>query len=448
MNYKLPLIIIVIISFLSLTPVPAAGKSAKEWNKEGLLLLEKGKYEKALKCFDRALKLDPGVPQLLNNRGYALYSIGKSGHNSYYVERSIEVYNQAISAKSDYDRAYYNKGLSLMYLKKYAEAKKCFKKVLSINPSDSDAHARIKECDIAMAGHSASSSAISELMKKAGDYYDIGEYEKAAGLYEAVLAIEPNNKDAAGKKATAEFLAIHGNISSVKLSEGKSYIEIVNGVTFEMVYIKGGTFQMGQAGVAEPVHTVTVSDFYMGKYEVSNREYMMYDPTHHGNRPDGSYPVENVSWNDAASYCLWLTGKTGKVYRLPREAEWEYACRAGSMSDYYWGNTMNDTYCWYSDNSGGTLHGVGEKTPNGLGLFDMSGNVWEWCSDWSGPYPSSCVTDPSGPLSGTKRIKRGGAWDKGEDYCRSAFRYSSDPSFRDYNLGFRICCTPYRGEYK
>ncbi len=460
MRLRLSVVLIVMIVVTFLTSIMVSGKNAKEWNKEGLSLLEKGKYEEALNCFNKALELDPGVPQLLNNKGYALYNMGKSGNNTYYVERSLEVYNQAISKKGDYDKAYYNKGLSLMYLKKYGEAKKCFNRVLEINPSDSDAKDRIKECDSAMNSQptptpvAVDNSKVSELMKKANGCYEKGEYDNAVTLYEAVLVIDPNNKEAIGKKAAAEVLAKQAAVTptpvSVSVSGGKSYTETGSGVNFDMVYIDGGTFQMGSnnGGDESPVHSVTVSSFYMGKYEVTNREYSMYDSGHQGNWSDRSYPIERVSWDDAVGYCRWLSGRTGKTYRLPTEAEWEYACRAGSSTAYYWGDSMNDSYCWYGNNSGGQVHPVGQKSPNAWGLFDMSGNVWEWCSDcYSNSYYSqSPLSNPAGPGSGSYRVIRGGCWDSGPDYCRSARRFGNTPDNRNNNLGFRLLSTCYLPE--
>ena len=445
MRLRLSLIIFIIF----FTCIMVMGKSAREWNKEGLSLLEKGKYEEALNCFNKALGLDPGVAQLLNNKGYALYNIGKNGNNSYYIERSIEVYNQAISKKSDYDKAYYNKGLSLMYLNKYDEGKKCFKKVLEITPSDSDAEARIKECDSAMSSH-LTKGKISELMKKADSCYDNKEYEKAITLYEAVLVIDPDNKDAIRKKTAAEVLAKHLSVTSTSVSVpgGKSYIEIVNGVSFEMVYIEGGTFQMGSDNGSDnekPVHSVTVSGFYIGKYEVTKQgEYVMYNPGHKGNWSDGSYPVDTVSWDDAAGYCQWLSGRTGKNYRLPAEAQWEYACRAGTVTDYYWGNSINDGYCWYDKNSGNQTHPVGQKSPNAWGLFDMSGNVWEWCSDWYDEkyYSKNPSNNPVGPGTGSYHVNRGGSWSNTANFCRSSVRGRGGPSPRAGILGFRLSMTP------
>ncbi len=201
-----------------------------------------------------------------------------------------------------------------------------------------------------------------------------------------------------------------------------------------MVFIKGGTYEMGE----KVKTTVTVGDFYIGKYEVTNKEYCQYDPNHNGYWSNPDYPVESVSWNDAVAYCKWLSNKAGKNYRLPTEKEWEYACRAGSTTEYYWGENMNqqtyvspsiDNYAWCSKNSGNQVHSVGQKQPNAWGLYDMSGNVWEWCSDWYNSSNSSCVV-------------RGGCWSSYGYGCKSGGRDGNTPDKR-YNInGFRVVMTP------
>jgi len=231
-------------------------------------------------------------------------------------------------------------------------------------------------------------------------------------------------------------------------------------VCSELIFIVGGTFQMGsdREGVDDekPVHPVTVDSFYMSKYPVTNREYKLFKPGHKGRwseQPD--YPVETVSWHDAVEYCNWLSDKEGlkrcysgsgdntvcdftkNGYRLPTEAEWEYACRAGTTTEYYWGNRMNDDYCWYYNNSGNQIHPVGQKKPNQFGLYDMSGNVREWCWDWYDNYSKSPSKNPAGPSSGSYRIIRGGRWDGEEVSCRSASRHYNWPVSAYDDLGFR-----------
>ncbi len=235
----------------------------------------------------------------------------------------------------------------------------------------------------------------------------------------------------------------------------------------EMVYIQGGTFEMGSNsgdGAEAPVHTVEVSSFYMGKYEVTNKEYKRYDSGHSGCWSEDNYPVESVSWYDAVGYCNWLSDSEGlsrcysgsgdsinldmnkNGYRLPTEAEWEYACRAGTTTEYYWGSSMDDSYCWYDENSGGTVHPVGQKNPNSFGLYDMSGNVLEWCWDWWGKsyYSSSPYSNPassSGLFS--LRVERGGSWKSDAKYCRSASRgYFGGPDRWSNVVGFRLVRRP------
>jgi formylglycine-generating enzyme required for sulfatase activity len=153
--------------------------------------------------------------------------------------------------------------------------------------------------------------------------------------------------------------------------------------------------------------------------------------------------MECVSWDDAKEFCKRLSAKEGRSYRLPTEAEWEYACRAGTIVQYYWGAEMNDDSCWYNGNSGEKTSDVGLKKPNGWGLYDMSGNVWEWCSDWySEQYQAESQTDPLGPLSGEYRILRGGAWNNNVRRCLSSFRAYCGPMYRYSSIGFRVAMTP------
>ena len=162
-----------------------------------------------------------------------------------------------------------------------------------------------------------------------------------------------------------------------------------------------------------------------------------------------------MSWSDATNYCGKLTAQektagrlpAGYEYRLPTEAEWEYACRAGTTNRFSYGDDPDYTqlanYAWYNVNSGGTTHPVGQKLPNALGLYDMYGNVWEWCSDfWSGSYPGGRVTDPKGAVSGSGRVVRGGSWDYFGRYCRSADRYGYWPVNGYGDMGFRPVLAP------
>ena len=229
-----------------------------------------------------------------------------------------------------------------------------------------------------------------------------------------------------------------------------------------MVHIKGGTFTMGspanergRASNEGPQRQVTVSSFYMERYPVTQAAYQEVMGTAPSSFKGPNLPVEQVSWFDALEYCNKRSIKEGLTpvyiingtsvswnrnadgYRLPTEAEWEYACRAGTQTPYYTGTALGDAG-WFSGNSTGTTHPVGEKQPNSLGLHDMHGNVLEWCWDWLGNYTAEAQTDPQGALSGTQRVYRGGSWRFESHQLRSAFRFGNHPYLKAFIVGFRV----------
>ena len=226
----------------------------------------------------------------------------------------------------------------------------------------------------------------------------------------------------------------------------------VNGVIFEMVYVEGGTFDMGatteQGSDAEsdekPVHSVTLDGYYIGKCEVTQELWeavMGSNPSHFKGAQN---PVENVSWNDCQEFVSRLNSLTGRTFRLPTEAEWEYAARGGKKSSHYKysGSGNIDDVAWYDDNSGSSTHPVGTKSPNELGIYDMSGNVYEWCSDWYGGYSAGAQTNPQGPSSGSRRVLRGGSWYIHAGYCRVSYRNFFDPRSSGYSNGLRLVLVP------
>ena len=243
-------------------------------------------------------------------------------------------------------------------------------------------------------------------------------------------------------------------------------MEITNSIGMKLVLIPKGTFTMGSpieeegADNDEQQHQVTISkDYYLGVTEVTQGQYekvMGVNPSHFQKRvirkSDSSmYPVESVSWEDAVEFCKRLSElpeeKTaGRIYRLPTEAEWEYACRAGSKTAFYFGDDSEliGAYAWHAENSDDQTHPGGEKKPNAWGLYDMHGNVYEWCSDWYGDYPEGAVTDPVGSEGGSDRVRRGGSWDVDAAYCRSASRDWHYPSSRDYYDGLRVALSSSR----
>lgn len=236
-----------------------------------------------------------------------------------------------------------------------------------------------------------------------------------------------------------------------------------------LVFIPPGTFRMGSPtnevdryDWEGPQTAVTISrGFWMEKYEVTQGEYlavMGYNPsnfsTNNGYADGQSRPVETVSWDEATAYCAALTQRerlagrigTNSVYRLPTEAEWEYACRGWTSTRLSYGDDPGYTnlalYAWYYDNNGGESHPVGQKLPNPWGLYDMHGNVWEWCQDWWGDYPGGMAVDPQGPATGSYRVFRGGGWYGPASIRRSAYRFRNSPADWGINLGFRVVLAP------
>ena len=259
---------------------------------------------------------------------------------------------------------------------------------------------------------------------------------------------------------------------------GCTTIQTIESNPGEMVYVEGGTFTMGSPesesdrSSDEIQHEVTVSSFYMGKYEVTFDEYDAYCAVTGVDEPDdggwgrGQRPVINVNWEDAVAYCNWRSEKEGLTpvykisgkdtvcdweangYRLPTEAEWEYACRAGTTTATAFGNNLSSTYANFNGENpyNGAAEGpytekttpAGSYTPNAWGLYDMHGNVWEWCWDWYGPYPDTAMKDYHGPGFGTNRVLRGGSWLNYGYYLRSAGRIVSRLGSRGIIVGFRL----------
>ena len=220
----------------------------------------------------------------------------------------------------------------------------------------------------------------------------------------------------------------------------------VNGVNFTMKPVEGGTFQMGSnESYAEsddkPVHSVTVSSFHMGETEVTQALWKAVMGSNPSKWKGDNLPVEQVNWNDCKEFIRKLNGLTGRNFRLPTEAEWEFAARGGNKSNgyEYAGSSNIGGVAWYSDNSGRKTHTVKGMSPNELGLYDMSGNVWEWCSDWFGSYNSGSQTNPKGASSSTSRVLRGGGWHNNQWNCRVSYRASGEPDYRRGNIGFRLC---------
>jgi formylglycine-generating enzyme required for sulfatase activity len=237
-------------------------------------------------------------------------------------------------------------------------------------------------------------------------------------------------------------------------------LDLGKGVKLEMVWVPAGEFNMGtdnDGDDARPVHHVQITKgFWMAKTEVTQEQFEAVTGRNPSGYKGAKSPVENVSWNDATAFAIQLNGMgllpAGCACRLPTEAEWEYACRGGTTTRYYSGSSESDLarIGWYGasrvllygGNAGNQPHPVGEKEPNKFGLYDMIGNVWEWCSDWYGPYSGGGAIDPTGPATGSKRVRRGGAFPNPQGFLGSAVRGASAPQDKVAAFGLRIVCGP------
>jgi formylglycine-generating enzyme required for sulfatase activity len=229
---------------------------------------------------------------------------------------------------------------------------------------------------------------------------------------------------------------------------GLDFLETVEGMFMKMVWIEGGEFMMGSDEDKEnvwvkesPIHSVELDGFWIASTPVTQSQYKAImvgkNPSHF---KGDDLPVECVSWHDSNEFCKKLSGKTVREYSLPTEAQWEFACRAGSKGSFCFGDSDQrlEHFAWFEKNSENKTHPVGQKRPNAWGLFDMHGNVWEWCADWYGEYEKGKCINPKGPEEGESKMLRGGSWSDRTVYCRSACRSCSHPDSRNSYLGFRV----------
>ena len=257
-----------------------------------------------------------------------------------------------------------------------------------------------------------------------------------------------------------------GYASQPAPAANQDFTETAWDINMKMIWVEGGDFLMGctseQGGDCgsneQNVRRVTVDGFYIGMLEVTQSQwekvvgtsiYQQWSKADFSGSPSRGvgpdYPMYCISWDEAMEFCRLLSNKTGRTYTLPTEAQWEYAARGGNKNEgaKYAGSNMIDAVAWYTDNSGSSTHIVGSKRANALGIYDMSGNVWEWCKDWyASSYVSYDTNNPTGPSSGSVRVYRGGGWHCSASGCRVLNRNYDSPDIRDYFLGFRVVCIP------
>ncbi len=279
-----------------------------------------------------------------------------------------------------------------------------------------------------------------EAKRKAEIEADIAKFEK--------IANSEYGKDmvpTAWKSLTIKYASAEG-IQNIEVGNVRAFRSALI-EQIEFVHVTGGCFQMGDtfgdgSSDEKPVHEVCVDDYSIGTFEVTQDQWnaVMGSNPSYFTQCGGSCPVEQVSWNDVQEFLRKLNQQTGRNYRLPTEAEWEYAARSRGKSEKYAGGNDLDSVAWYGSNAGSQTHPVGQKQPNGLGIYDMSGNVWEWCQDWydGNYYKSSPKDNPQGPSSGSDRVLRGGSWLNDASSARAAVRDWGDPGNRYVISGFRL----------
>ena len=295
------------------------------------------------------------------------------------------------------------------------------------------------------------------------------QYKLIDQSMDIVLEVENLTKALIGGKmptrTTTTTYSQTGYASQPTPAANQDFTETAWGINMKMIWVEGGDFLMGctsEQGNCESdeqnVRRVTVDGFYIGMLEVTQSQwekvvgtsiYQQWTKADYSGSPTRGigpdYPMYCVSWDEAMEFCRLLSNKTGRTYTLPTEAQWEYAARGGNKNEgaKYAGSNMLDAVAWYSDISNGITHIVGSKRANALGIYDMSGNVWEWCKDWyANSYVSYDTNNPVGPSSGSARVRRGGSWYFSASDCRVADRSGCIPDIRDFNLGFRVVCLP------
>ena len=277
---------------------------------------------------------------------------------------------------------------------------------------------------------------------------------RARGWYQRFLDLH-TKQDAASLKVKVDVAHLDAELQKLGVAKVAAAdlpatltLDLSKNVPMKLVLVPAGKFMMGSSAtdkdreVGEVQHEVTITkSFYVGVTEVTQEQYetiMGKNPSHAPR--GGDLPVQTVRWEDAGDFCRKVSQKTGKTVRLPTEAEWEYACRAGTKERFFFGDSETElsSYAWIRINADDRCHSVGRKKPNAWGLHDMCGNVWEWCSDWYGDFSKDPATDPTGPTTGTERLCRGGSIASTPQFCRSASRGKSAPDFAKPVVGFRV----------
>jgi formylglycine-generating enzyme required for sulfatase activity len=386
------------------------------------------------------------------------------------LSKAIVDFSQTLSLQNTHRAAWYQRGVAHLALEQWALAESDFSHALELESNALTLHQRGKArfglgklAEAVTDGEAALDLITSDSQDSSG--VNLTELEQDIRLFRAVLAadaklrkeIKHEVEEEARRKQEEEARRKQEKEARSRTKPGNVFSDplkaLKNANGPEMVVIGAGEFKMGDSysDYAQPTHAVRIAyPFAIGKYPVTFDEYDLFCEETKRNKPSDKgwgrekLPVINVSWQDAVDYCKWLSEQTGNTYRLPSEAEWEYACSAGSAGAYCFDGNRNqlDEYAWFDNNSNSQTHSVGQKKPNAWGLYDMHGNVWEWCEDaWHDNYYNNAPTDGSAWDSGGYEIViRGGCYNYNNDYCRSTSRSYANNGNYNNNVGFRVVC--------
>ncbi|GEM_PF-2665444 len=369
-------------------------------------------------------KLEEEIKKNANYPAEGYYDLGLAQSENGEIDDAVSNFMMAVDRKPDYAEAYYALAKALCNKPDYDKAWEFIEKAILLKPEDSEM-----------------------LMTRCQIYKNKGLVEEAK--QDAEHGIELAKKAGNGGLLT-DFRRLQAELSGIKDTDETPIDISVGKETFRMVKVKGGVFTMGATlkqrdkaySVELPAHRVLLDDYYIGETVVPQGLWNAVMGSNPSKWKGDDLPVERVSWEDAQEFIGELNMKTGRTFRLPTEAEWEYAARGGKKScGYkYSGSNNLDEVAWYGENSNHKTYPVKGKKSNELGLYDMSGNVWEWCQDWYGKYSGDAQSNPQGPLLGVNRVIRGGSFhDIFEEDCRVSYRRDDGtPVRRDYYLGFRL----------
>jgi formylglycine-generating enzyme required for sulfatase activity/Tfp pilus assembly protein PilF len=444
----------------------------------GTVYSQMGEHDKAIADLTEFVRLNPKLADSYYCRGHAYSEKGEHA-------KAIADYTEAIRLDPKLAAAYSNRGVEYTNREDYDNAISDCTQAIQYDPTNvipylNRAFAYSKKADFDKVIADCTQAVrldpknVTTYLNRALAYSTKGDFDKSIADYTTAIRLNPKIADAyycrgfayekKGDKSKAEEDFAQAKRLGYKLKE--LTVDLGNGVKLEMVLIPAGEFMMGSPDsdkdairVEKPQHRVRITKpFYLGKYLVTQEQWDAvmgkgHNPSRYSRGP--KKPVESLRWDDCQVFLSKLNAKTcgqGGKFVLPTEAQWEYACRAGSKTRYYFGDDESQLgeYAWYAANSGSTSHEVGGKKPNAWGLYDMHGNVWEWCADWYDPeyYGKSPMDDPTGPTTGSNHVYRGGSWLPGSSprYCRSAHRLNYRSG--DFLLGLRVAQVPADKETK